>query len=72
MILAQDEGLEHEVVHLGLHKTSIAVGGSANNRLASNVEARVHDNRTAGSFSKSLDDLPVQRIRLAPDGLDSG
>ena len=71
MILAQQEAFQNEVVNIRAHETTIAVGWSANDRLASHVEARIHDDWATRSPPKSLDDLPVQRIAFASHRLNS-
>src|SRR5207249_790839 len=64
--------LEDQGVHLGPHEAAPAVFGGAHDGLPPDIEAGVHDDRTAGLRAEGVDDLPVERVDLPPHGLDAG
>jgi hypothetical protein len=43
VLLQDDEALEHEHVHVGVHEAAVGVLGRAHDRLAAHVEAGVDD-----------------------------
>src|SRR5260370_7598874 len=70
VFLIQHGGFQREIVHLGTHEAAIAVFRRADNRFATHIETRVDDYRTAGLLAEGFDDLPIERIGFASDGLN--
>src|SRR5262245_48015484 len=70
-ILTQHEVLQNEIVHFGAHEATVTVCGCADDGLAAHVEARVHDHRAAGELAEGLDNVPVKRVCLARDCLNT-
>src|SRR5205814_4303955 len=56
---------QHQVIHFSSHEATIAVFGRADNRLAADIEARVHDRRVGGAPVKCFNDVVVELIRFA-------
>src|SRR5438876_6826976 len=71
VFLIQNTSFQHEKVHFRPHEATVAVFGSADNRLAAHVETSVDDDRTPSLLAKSFDDFPVERIRFPSDGLNA-
>ena len=53
----EHERAEHQHVHVGAHEAAVGVLRRADDRLAADVERRVHQHRTAGLRSNAVDQM---------------
>src|SRR4051812_10493436 len=61
----EDKPFEDKDVHIRPHEATVSVFGRTHNRLTSDVERGVHNDRTTGSTVESLDDVVVGRMCIA-------
>src|ERR1700736_6934290 len=72
VLFPQNTRLQDEDIDLRPHEAAITVLRRADDRFAAHVEARIYDDRTAGLPPERIDDLPVEWVHLASDGLNAG
>src|SRR3989344_3911482 len=70
VLLVKKKVADNEIIHLGVHKTSVGVLRRHNNRLAPHVEAGVNEQSAAGELFKRVDKQPKPLIGIARYGLD--
>jgi hypothetical protein len=68
----EEEVAHDQVVHFGAHETAVGILRRADDRLSPYVETGVDDDAIAGPLTEGIDQLPVPRVYLLVDGLDSG
>src|SRR5688500_700823 len=69
---AQQVWTEHEIIDVGPHEAAIRVFRRTHDRLAADVERRVHDHRTSGQRLERADQGMVIGIRLFAHSLQTG
>jgi hypothetical protein len=71
VLLAEEAVADDQHVDLGTHEAAEGVFGGADDRLAPDVEAGVHDHGTAGLRLEGADQRVIARIGVGMDGLDA-
>src|SRR5437588_10521693 len=69
--LIDEEVTENEIVHVGSQETAIGVLGSADGRLAADVEGSVEEDRTAGPALESAEQILEARESRGGNRLDA-
>src|SRR5207253_2034234 len=69
--LVEEERAEDEVVHLGPHEAEVGIARRAHDRLAPDVEARVHEDGAARERVEATQQRVVDRVRLGVHRLDA-
>src|SRR5262249_25230150 len=69
--LLEQERPEDEAVHLGPHEAQPRMARRADDRLAADVEGRVHEDRAAGELLEAREEGVVEGVRLGVHRLDA-
>src|ERR1043166_9561159 len=60
--LIENEVTQHKVIHLGTHEAGKGLIGRAHDRLAANIERRVHQDRAPGESAERAKQIVIERI----------
>jgi hypothetical protein len=73
LLLHLEQEISHDqVIHLFSHEAAISILRAEDDWFAPDVEARVDDDTVTGAPEEGIDELPISRVNVLVDGLDSG